>query len=51
MPETLIARLVDEAVGARNGSRWPLPGGRIDRVKGRLVLRLADVQVVLSRCR
>jgi len=51
MPETLIARLVDEAVGARNGSRWPLPGGQIDRVKGRLVLRLADVQVVLSRCR
>ena len=44
VPETLIARLLEEAVGARNGSRWPIPGGQIKRLKGRLVLALQDSQ-------
>jgi hypothetical protein len=36
MPETLIARLVAEAATARNGSRWPAPGGHLVRRKGML---------------
>jgi tRNA(Ile)-lysidine synthase len=36
MPETLIARLVAEAATARNGSRWPAPGGLLVRHKGLL---------------
>lgn len=36
MPETLIARLLVEAETARNGSRWPAPGGHLVRRKGLL---------------
>ena len=36
MPETLVARLLAEAMSARNASRWPAPGGQIIRLKGRL---------------
>lgn len=37
MPETLVARLLGEAVPARNGSQWPAPGGQIKRERGHLV--------------
>ena len=36
MPETLVARLLSEAMSARNASQWPAPGGQIIRLKGRL---------------
>ena len=36
IPETLVARLLAEAISARNASRWPAPGGQITRIKGRL---------------
>ena len=36
LPETLVARLVAEAMSACNASRWPAPGGQIVRRKGRL---------------
>jgi len=49
MPETLVARLLDEAVDARNGSLWPIPGGQIKRLKGRLVLALQERHKML-RC-
>ena len=36
IPETLINRLQGQALGARNGSWWPVPGGRVVREKGHL---------------
>lgn len=37
IPETLIDRLLREALRARNGSWWPAPGGRVRRHLGQLV--------------
>lgn len=34
VPESLVARLSLEAISARNGSQWPLPGGLIRRESG-----------------
>lgn len=42
IPETLVARLVAEAMSARNASRWPAPGGQIIRIKGRLSFCVAE---------
>jgi tRNA(Ile)-lysidine synthase len=49
LPETLVARLLDEATRTRNGSQWPAPGGQVVRRKGKLVFALRALQGVL-RC-
>lgn len=42
IPETLINRLQGQALGARNGSWWPAPGGRVVREKGHLAFAPTD---------
>ena len=49
LPETLVARLLDEATRTRNGSQWPAPGGQVVRSKGKLVFAPRVLQGVL-RC-
>ena len=49
LPETLIGRLLTEALRARNGSRWPAPGGQIRRTAGSLAFVALEDRPLLRR--
>ena len=49
LPETLISRLLTEGPRARNGSRWPAPGGQVKRTAGSLVFLTSADAPLLQR--